>query len=473
MEGRILAGRYRLTAKLGQGGMGSVWQAEHLALRTNVAIKLIDPTAAESPDALARFQREALSAAELRSAHIVHIMDYGIDEGVPFIAMELLEGESLAARLDRVTRLSWDETRHILQQVCRALAVAHGKGVVHRDLKPDNIFITLEGSEEVAKVLDFGVAKRLDSLSLSGDLKTRSGSLLGTPYYMSPEQALGDAGIDQRADIWSLGIIAYECLTGRRPYNKDTLGALLMSICQDVPPLPSHVALVPAGFDEWFKRTNARNPADRFPTAVEAATALNSLGSAASLPLAGPAEPPVVPAVTSGRSDRRAPGVESIVPSAVTAATSGAGVTRRRVAVALALPLLAVFSALVYWGAYRSTATPVAASATVLQAARPIPITSPTVSEPTITVVPTTAPIPSESLTQTEKPLGHPEQPTAPIPSESLTRTEKQPGHPAQPTALDGKPNQEDNRNATTSPAKPIVPTSGKRRAARINHAGF
>lgn len=470
MEGRILAGRYRLIAKLGQGGMGSVWKAEHLALRTNVAIKLIDPTAAESSDALARFQREALSAAELRSAHIVHIMDYGIDEGVPFIAMELLEGESLAARLDRVQRLSWDETRRILQQVCRALAVAHGKGVVHRDLKPDNIFITLEGSEEVAKVLDFGVAKRLDSLSLSGDLKTRSGSLLGTPYYMSPEQALGEPGIDQRADIWSLGIIAYECLTGRRPYAKDTLGALLMSICQDVPPLPSHVAMVPAGFDEWFKRTNARDPADRFPTAIEAATALNGLGSAASLPLVEPAEPPAVPAVTSGRSDRRAPGVESIVPSAVTAATAGRGVTRRRVAVALALPLLAVFGALVYWRASRPTATPVAASATVLQAARPIPTTSPTVSEPTITVVPTTAPIPSESLTQTEK---QPAPPTAPIPSESLAQTEKQPVHPAQPTALDDKPKQEDNRNATTSPVKPTVPTSGKRRAAKINHAGF
>ncbi len=150
MEGRVLAQRYRLVAKLGEGGMGSVWRAEHLTLNTQVAIKLIDPSIAQSKDALARFQREAQSAAELRSTHIVQIIDYGVDDNTPFIAMELLRGESVAERLVRLGRLSPNDAIQILSQVARALTLAHEKGIVHRDLKPDNIFIVREGAHEAA-----------------------------------------------------------------------------------------------------------------------------------------------------------------------------------------------------------------------------------------------------------------------------------------------------------------------------------
>jgi eukaryotic-like serine/threonine-protein kinase len=277
VEAKVLANRYRLLSKLGQGGMGSVWLAEHLALRTQVAVKFIDVQIAASPDALGRFEREAQSAAELRSTHIVQILDYGIDEGTPFIAMELLRGESLATRLNRLRVLNASDVAHILSQVAKALGLAHDKGVIHRDLKPDNIFLVREGDDEVTKVLDFGIAKKLDALSLDGGVKTNTGALLGTPYYMSPEQALGRSSIDHRTDVWSLGIIAYECMVGARPFERDTLGALLMAICSESLPVPSLSASVPLGFDEWFAHVTARDPQARFQSAIEAAHQLRAL----------------------------------------------------------------------------------------------------------------------------------------------------------------------------------------------------
>lgn len=287
MRGKVLAGRYQLTAKLGEGGMGSVWRAQHLALHSQVAVKLIDPEIAGSTEALARFQREAQASAELRSTHIVQIFDYGIDAGTPYIVMELLEGENLAERIKRRVQLTPRETARILSQVARALTLAHEKGIVHRDLKPDNIFLVREGEHEVAKVLDFGIAKKLDTLSMGSDIKTHTGAVLGTPFYMSPEQALGQANIDHRSDIWSMGIIAYQCLTGVRPFVKESLGALLLAICHDPVPLPSKVASVPTGFDEWFAKAAARDVTSRFQSAAEAAAALRAIAQAGAARLAG------------------------------------------------------------------------------------------------------------------------------------------------------------------------------------------
>jgi len=275
-KGLVLAKRFRLVAKLGEGGMGSVWRADDLTLDSQVAVKLIDPAIASSTEALGRFKREAQAAAALRSVHVVQILDHGFDveNGLPFIAMELLEGESLAARLTRLKRLPAMDTADILSQVARALTRAHEKGIVHRDLKPDNIFLVREGENEIAKVLDFGIAKRTGVLGNTGDVKTNTGAMLGTPYYMSPEQALGQSTIDHRTDIWSLGIIAYECLTGLRPFDKKTLGALLMAICNEPLPVPSTVGSVPASFDAWFAKVAARKPEERFASAAEATAEL-------------------------------------------------------------------------------------------------------------------------------------------------------------------------------------------------------
>ena len=193
-----------------------------------MAVKLVAGRAAESPEALARFLQEAQSAAALRSPHVVQIMDYGVHQGTPFIAMELLEGESLADRLRRAGRLSPAETLRVVTHVARAIARAHEAGVVHRDLKPDNIFLVFNADEEIAKVLDFGIAKVQEPSGDSVTPATQTGAVMGTPHYMSPEQARGNRAVDHRSDLWSLGVICYECMTGRRPFESTVLGDLLI-----------------------------------------------------------------------------------------------------------------------------------------------------------------------------------------------------------------------------------------------------
>ena len=277
MEGRVIKERYRLQEQLGHGGMGSVWRAEDLTLHIDVAVKLIESTFAASAEARVRFQREALAAAQLRSMHIVLITDHGVDGDTPYIVMELLRGESLAARLQRRTVLSFDETLSIFSQIAEALAFAHERRIVHRDLKPDNVFIVSERTKELVKVLDFGVAKRLDTESYGNKLKTHTGTLLGTPYYMSPEQTRASADIDHRADIWSFGVLVHECITGKRPFDAETLPDLLMSICRDPIFAPSKVARVPRGFDDWFARAAARDVSERFQSIEVAMDALRAL----------------------------------------------------------------------------------------------------------------------------------------------------------------------------------------------------
>ncbi|HWP08296.1 MAG TPA: serine/threonine-protein kinase, partial [Polyangiaceae bacterium] len=272
---RVLAGRYRLEVRLGQGGMGAIWRAEHLVLQAPVAVKLIDREAVPDEDTLARFLREAKSAAALRSPHVVQIIDYGVEGPIPFMVMELLEGENLAQRLKRMRRLSRQDTARVLTHVGRAVGRAHEAGIVHRDLKPENVFLVKNEDDEIAKVLDFGVAK-VERAALEGPegTRTRTGSILGTPYYMSPEQAQGNKTVDSRSDLWSLGVIAFECLTGKRPFYSDGLGDLVLTICVRDLPVPSDVAPVPLGFDAWFAKACARDPENRFQTARELTDAL-------------------------------------------------------------------------------------------------------------------------------------------------------------------------------------------------------
>jgi serine/threonine protein kinase len=172
-----------------------------------------------------RFLREARSAAQIRSPHIVQILDVGIDGGVPFIAMELLQGESLAERLARAGPLSPAEVARVLNQVARGIGRAHAAGLVHRDLKPDNIFLERNEDEETVKVLDFGIAKELAPGFDPDSGATRTGTLIGSPHYMSPEQAEGSSDLDHRTDIWSLGVVAFECLVGKRPFEQASLGS--------------------------------------------------------------------------------------------------------------------------------------------------------------------------------------------------------------------------------------------------------
>jgi eukaryotic-like serine/threonine-protein kinase len=277
-----LAGRYRLISPLREGGMGKVWTAEHLSLHSMVAVKLIDEELASRPDAVARFLREARAAAQIRSPHIVQVFDVGIDNGVPFLAMELLQGESLAERLQRVGRLSPADTARFLSQVARGIARAHGVGLVHRDLKPDNVFLEKNDEEELAKVLDFGVAKALIPGFDTESGATRTGALVGSPHYMSPEQAEASTTLDHRTDIWSFGVMAFECLTGMKPFNQSSLGSQVLAICAWPMPVPSRISEVPIDFDAWFARACSRSPAARFGSIQEAAQSLSQVCQSAS-----------------------------------------------------------------------------------------------------------------------------------------------------------------------------------------------
>jgi serine/threonine-protein kinase len=257
--------------------MGTVWQADHLVLNSKVAIKVLGPEVAQDAEALARFLREAQSAASLRSPHVVQILDHGVDEGQPYIAMELLEGESLAERLVRDGTLSPVETSRIITHMARALARAHEAGIVHRDLKPDNVFLVRNDEEHLAKLLDFGIAKATGKLTSGIGRATRTGTVMGSPYYMSPEQAEGLKTLDHRTDIWALGVIAFECLLGQRPFDGESVGGLVLAICTRPMPVPSKFGKVPAGFDRWFAKACSRDLKQRYSSAKQAAADLREL----------------------------------------------------------------------------------------------------------------------------------------------------------------------------------------------------
>jgi serine/threonine-protein kinase len=272
----LIDGKYQLVRLIGRGGMGSVWEARHASLGTPSAIKFIESEYADSQEARSRFIREAKAAATIQSKHAIQIYDHGVtDDGKPYIVMELLQGEPLDKRIERQGALTLQETARILQQVCRGLQRAHERGIVHRDLKPENIFLvkTPDDDDETAKVLDFGIAKISGAGSPSGvTSSTKTGAVLGTPFYMSPEQARGLKSVDHRTDVWSLGVIAYKCLTGKLPFDGESVGDLLVKICTAPVPLPSHsVPGLPPAFDTWFLRALEREPERRFATVNELA----------------------------------------------------------------------------------------------------------------------------------------------------------------------------------------------------------
>ncbi|APR75962.1 Putative serine/threonine-protein kinase pknH [Minicystis rosea] len=256
--------------------MGSVWVARHLQLDVDVAVKFMSPQLAASPEAQARFEREAKAAAMLKMANAVSVFDYGMEGDTPFMVMELLEGEDLQARLLRGGTLRPAELRAVLEPVCKVVRRAHELGLVHRDLKPGNIFLARQGGEEIIKVLDFGIAK--DTGSALGGSATQTGAMLGSPHYMSPEQVRSTNRVDHRTDLWALGVIAFQCLTGRLPFHGDEVGEVLVEVCTAPIPVPS--TLVPSlgpHVDSFFARALDRDPARRFQSAAELYDALAAL----------------------------------------------------------------------------------------------------------------------------------------------------------------------------------------------------
>jgi serine/threonine protein kinase len=276
--GHVVGGRYRLDARIARGAMGSIWRAQHLELRCPVAIKFLDITVGGEGELHGRFLQEARSTAAVRCAHVVQVFDYGTDGNIPFIVMELLEGETLEQRLNRRGVLSPVELDEIFRDVVSGVSRSHATSVIHRDLKPSNIFIAKEGSDEVTKLIDFGIAKVDEArLGFTPRAGTRAGTVIGTPDYMSPEQLRAGAEIDHSVDLWALAIVAFECLTGRPPFASKSLTDLVVQICTETPVLPSTLASVPAGFDRWFRKATHRDPASRFSSAEEMAAALSPI----------------------------------------------------------------------------------------------------------------------------------------------------------------------------------------------------
>ncbi|HEV8548001.1 MAG TPA: protein kinase, partial [Polyangiaceae bacterium] len=276
--GTVIADRYRVESVLGEGAMGIVLAARHLELDELVAIKCIRAAMPWSPDVIARFAREAKAAARLKSEHIAKVIDVGVSAPVgPYMVMEHLEGEDLAGVLKRRGPLPVRRAAEYVMQVCEALAVAHAASITHRDVKPENLFLTRHGDLEIIKVLDFGISKtELQGRLFGGELSVKeTQTLMGTPLYMSPEQIRSSREIDHRSDLWSLGVVLFELLTGRPAFA----GASVTQVCSlvleaETPRLGEFCRQAPPELAAVIDRCLMKEPAQRFQSAAELASAL-------------------------------------------------------------------------------------------------------------------------------------------------------------------------------------------------------
>jgi serine/threonine-protein kinase len=298
LVGTVLQDSYRVTRLIGRGGMGTVYQGTQLRLSKRVAIKVLARELSSNQEALARFRREAEVTSQLGHPHIVQVNDFGTTpSGEPYLVMEFLEGEDLDQRLRRARRLPLAITANVIKQIASALSSTHARGIVHRDLKPANVFLMeIEGESDFVKIVDFGISKvRAASLRL-----TSASAVMGTPNYMSPEQAAGQVEeVDHRTDQWSLACIAYEMLSGRGPFLGDTIHSLLFQVVhQDPPRLGSLVAGLPPEVETVVARAMAKAKADRFPTISAFSRAFVAAAAAAATATAGPVSASVAIAPT-------------------------------------------------------------------------------------------------------------------------------------------------------------------------------
>ena len=282
-EGTIIAGKLRVVRQLGMGGMGAVYEVEHEFTKHRRALKMLHAEMLEHPMVVARFIREASAAGHIGNPHIVETFDAGkLDGGEPYIVMEMLQGETLADRLEKVRRLALPELVDVIRQACDGIQAAHDAGIVHRDLKPENIFIVDKDGKPFVKILDFGVSKFDPTLTGGADGTSKEGSALGTPYYMSPEQVDGDKDLDARTDVYALGVILYQCACGKRPFKADALPKLAVLIHEGKPaPLSERRPELPTGFVEVVHKAMARDRDLRFPTPRELGAALDPFSAAA------------------------------------------------------------------------------------------------------------------------------------------------------------------------------------------------
>ena len=294
--GDIVAGRYRVEKELGRGGMGAVYKASHIVTARVVALKTLLSKFLEDPQVVGRFVREAKAASAVQHPNAIEIIDVFVDGSVPYLVMEYLPGKSLAARLGEEAKLSVEETAKIMVPVLGALGMAHSKKIVHRDLKPDNIFLCVDASTGLTtpKVLDFGIAKVLRDELTGGESArlTQTGALLGTPLYMSPEQISGRGKLDHRSDIWSIGVVLYELLTGELPFEGENFGHVFAGILQDDPVDPiAHNPAIPSSLNAIILRCLQKRASERPESCGEIAAVLASLADVGSYTIPPPSRP--------------------------------------------------------------------------------------------------------------------------------------------------------------------------------------
>jgi serine/threonine protein kinase len=444
--GMMVTPSVKLVRPLGEGGMGAVWIADHAALRTQVVVKFISSDLKDSKEAIERFSREAAAAAQVKSPHVVQTFDHGVAEnGVPYIVMELLEGRDLGQFLDEHPQLPTDLAVDIVAQLARALDKAHSRGIVHRDIKPGNIFLCDHGKGEMfVKLLDFGIAKGVEGINV--DSNTKTGAMIGSPFYMSPEQILGSKNLDHRSDLWSVGVVVFEALTGHKPFDAETMGGLAIRIHSEPLPLPSATRpeLGPA-VDAWFQRACERKVEARFDSAKEMAEALAAA--------VGGQMPRSIetPRVSTGSAD-----VSGREPTLVAGATTVDGIARpthppaggRIVRVAMVIGTVLILGPATYFG-IRSLIKPSPAQGIVTSAttsaapptAAGSPATTTSTAPPVLLPVSATppevasAPPPPVHTTTARPGIGRPRPPnsgntssvTAPLPSAPPTSTVRPP----------------------------------------------
>lgn len=360
----VVLGRHQLTRRLGEGGMGAVYEGTHQDLGRRAAVKTLHERYARSADVRQRFLREGQAASHVRHPNVVHIYDVGVDGNQPYLVMEFLEGEDLGQFITREGRLSVERAADLLLPVISAVAAAHDLGVIHRDLKPENIFLSRERGGIKPKVLDFGISKlvnRDEAQPLTG-----TGAFLGTPHYMSPEQAQGAKHLDHRSDQYSLGVILYQCTTGRRPVDEPSLYALIQRIVRGEFPPPRQLnPELSAAFEALILRAMARAADKRFPTTRALGRAL--LDFASERGRAHHADEflvdPLMPTVPSGVVPSSEPPRESVPSLGTTLGESvhqrdvaGAPSTRRWLGVVALAALVGIALLALRWGGSAMTA---------------------------------------------------------------------------------------------------------------------
>ena len=286
--GQVLQERYKIIKKLGEGGMGAVYEGEHVLIKRRVAIKCLHAQFASSGDIVARFHREAVAATSIGNEHIIEVTDMGrFPDGAVFMVLEYLNGHDLSKEIEENGPMTIGRVVHICTQVCEALGAAHEKGIVHRDLKPENVFLIRRGEDaDFVKVLDFGISKFKDAEGGGGHSMTRTGMAMGTPYYMAPEQAHGHKDLDHRVDVYALGIMMFRALTGLLPFDDESYPMLMVKICTQPPPSVRHWRPdAPPELEAIINKLLAKDKNERFPDCASVKAALAPFRSATAAPV--------------------------------------------------------------------------------------------------------------------------------------------------------------------------------------------